>query len=127
MIVRFFLVTAAILAGLSVAIGAFSAHALKDKLSVQALTIFETGARYQMYHALALLLVAVLLSRAGEPPTSLVVAGFAFIAGIALFSGSLYTLSFTGISWLGAIAPIGGVAFMIGWACLAVAGWNFQQ
>lgn len=93
---------------------------------MRSLEIFETGARYQMYHALALLLVALLLTRAEIPPTSLVAAGFAFIVGVALFSGSLYALSFSGIKWLGAIAPLGGVAFMVGWGCLAVAAFSFK-
>ncbi|MCL1467525.1 DUF423 domain-containing protein [Argonema galeatum] len=124
--VKVFLVVASILGGLSVAGGAFAAHALKEKLSDRSLEIFETGARYQMYHALALLLVALLLTRAEIPQTSLVAAGFAFIAGVALFSGSLYALSFSGIKWLGAITPLGGVAFMVGWGCLAVAALSFK-
>lgn len=124
--IRVFLVVASILGGLSVAGGAFAAHALKEKLSERSLEIFETGARYQMYHALALLLVALLLTRAELPQTSLVAAGFAFIAGVVIFSGSLYALSLTGIKWLGAITPLGGVAFMIGWGCLAVAAFSFK-
>lgn len=121
---RFFLVIAALLGGLSVAAGAFAAHALKDKLSERAIEIFDTGARYQMYHALALLLVGVLLSRAEFPQLPLETAGVAFIVGVALFSGSLYALSFTGVKWLGAIAPFGGLALMVGWASLAIAAWS---
>lgn len=117
---------ASILAGLAVAAGAFGAHALKDKLTERAIEIFETAARYQMYHALALLFVALLLTRVETPPAFLNAAGFAFIAGIAIFSGSLYALSLSGIKWLGAITPIGGVAFMIGWGCLAVAAFNLK-
>ncbi|WP_338022512.1 DUF423 domain-containing protein [Argonema antarcticum] len=79
-----------------------------------------------MYHALALLLVALLLTRAEVPQTFLVASGFAFIVGVALFSGSLYALSFSGIKWLGAITPLGGVAFMVGWGCLAVAAFSFK-
>ena len=124
--VRFFLGFAAILAGLSVAAGAFASHALKEKLTERALEIFETGAKYQMYHSLALLLVAVLLSRAEASQTSLIAAGFAFIVGMAIFSGSLYGLSLSGIKWLGAITPLGGVAFLVGWGCLAIAAWNFH-
>lgn len=123
---RIFLAIASILAGLSVAIGAFAAHALRPKLSERAIEIFETGTRYQMYHALALILVALLLSRAETGQSLLVAAGSAFILGVALFSGSLYTLSLTNIKWMGAIAPLGGVAFLVGWGCLAVAAWGFK-
>lgn len=123
---RIFLAIASILAGLSVAAGAFAAHALRQKLSERAMEIFETGARYQMYHALALILVALLLSRAETAQSILVAAGSAFIVGVALFSGSLYALSLTNIKWMGAIAPLGGVAFLVGWGCLAVAAWSFK-
>ncbi len=123
---RIFLATAAIFGGLSVAGGAFASHALKDKLTDRALAIFETGARYQMYHALALLLVALLLSRTQESQTFLVVAGWAFILGTVIFSGSLYALSLTNIKWLGAITPLGGVSYIVGWGCLAVAAWSFK-
>jgi uncharacterized membrane protein YgdD (TMEM256/DUF423 family) len=118
---RIFIAIAAILAGLSVGAGAFASHALKTQLTESAREIFETGAKYQMYHALALLLVAVLLSRAETASNSLIVAGYAFIVGIALFSGSLYALSLSGIKWLGAITPLGGVAFLIGWGAIAIA------
>ena len=124
--VRIFLGIAAILGGLSVAGGAFASHALKEKLSERAIAIFETGARYQMYHALALLMVALLLSRAEAAQSFLVAAGVAFIVGVVIFSGSLYTLSLTDIKWLGAITPLGGAAFIIGWSCLAVAAWSFK-
>ncbi|MGK7935111.1 MAG: DUF423 domain-containing protein [Xenococcaceae cyanobacterium] len=123
---RFFLSIAAILAGLSVAGGAFASHALKERLSERALAIFETGSRYQMYHALALLAIGLLLSRSEVAPTLLNTAGFAFIAGVVLFSGSLYALSLSGIKWLGAVAPLGGVAFLVGWGCLALAAWSFK-
>ncbi len=126
LLTRVFLTVAATLAGLAVAAGAFASHALKDRLTERALEIFETAARYQMYHALALFLVAVLLSRLESVPPTLAVAGYAFIAGIALFSGSLYALSFTGINWLGAVTPLGGVAFLVGWGCVAIAAWRFQ-
>ena len=123
---KLFLSIAAILAGLSVAGGAFASHALKEKLSDRALEIFETGSKYQMYHALALLAIGLLLSRSEVAPTLLNTAGFAFIAGIVLFSGSLYALSLSGIKWLGAITPLGGVAFLVGWGCLALAAWSFK-
>jgi uncharacterized membrane protein YgdD (TMEM256/DUF423 family) len=124
--VQVFMAIAAVLGGLSVAGGAFAAHALKAHLSEQALQTFETGARYQMYHALALLLVTLLLSRAEAGQGTLITAGIAFIIGVFLFSGSLYTLSLSGIKWMGAIAPLGGVAFMVGWGCLAIAALSFR-
>lgn len=124
--IRIFLVVAAILGGLSVAGGAFASHALKEKLSERALEIFETGARYQMYHALALLLVALLLTRTEPLSVTLIASGVAFILGVVLFSGSLYALSLTGIKLLGAITPLGGVAFLVGWGCLAVAAFSFK-
>jgi len=129
---RIFLAIAAILGGLAVAAGAFASHALKEKLTERALEIFETGARYQMYHALALLLVALLCNSGLQtlpyeaPPPTLVTAGIAFIVGVVIFSGSLYALSLTGIKWLGAITPLGGAAFLVGWGCLAVAAWSFK-
>ena len=95
---------------LAVAAGAFAAHALKTRLDTDALQIFETGARYQMYHALAMALAA--LVSAGR-------AAIAFLGGIVLFSGSLYLLALTGITVLGAITPIGGLCFIVGWAILA--------
>ena len=123
---RIFMAIASILAGLAVAGGAFASHALREKLTERALEIFETGTRYQMYHSLALLLVAVLLSRAEASQTLLISSGSAFLVGIALFSGSLYALSLSGIKWLGAIAPLGGAAFLVGWSCLAIAAFNYK-
>ncbi|MDY6937346.1 MAG: DUF423 domain-containing protein [Cyanobacteriota bacterium] len=123
---KIFIAIAAILGALSVASGAFASHALKEQISERSLAIFETGARYQMYHALALLLVALLLTRLEVVPTTLVTSGISFIVGVLLFSGSLYALSLTGIKWLGAVTPLGGVAFLIGWGCLAISAWNFN-
>lgn len=119
--VQLFLAIAAVFGGLSVAGGAFAAHALRNTLSDRALEVFETGARYQMYHALALLLVALLLSRAESAQALITTSGVAFIIGVVIFSGSLYALSLSGIKWLGAIAPLGGLSFIVGWACLAIA------
>jgi uncharacterized membrane protein YgdD (TMEM256/DUF423 family) len=93
-------------------------------LSDRALDIFETANRYQMYHALALLGVAILLSRAEVPQPLLTTSAIALLVGIFIFSGSLYALSLTGIKWLGAVAPIGGLAFMVGWACLSIAAFK---
>jgi uncharacterized membrane protein YgdD (TMEM256/DUF423 family) len=118
---QFFLTIAAIFGGLSVAGGAFGAHALREKISERSLEIFDTGARYQMYHAIALLLVAILMSRLETPPTALLVSGWLFIIGVVIFSGSLYALSLTGIKSLGAVAPLGGLALMAAWGALAVA------
>lgn len=123
---RVFFMLAAVLGGLAVAAGAFASHALKEKLAERSLEVFETAARYQMYHALALLLVAILLNRAEAAQSLLTSAGVAFIIGVLLFCGSLYTLSLSGIKILGAVAPLGGLAFIIGWACLAVAAWSYK-
>lgn len=123
---QFFLAIAAIFGGFAVAAGAFGSHALREQLSDRAMEIFETGARYQMYHALALLAVGILLSQAKVPPVTLPIAGYAFIAGTLIFSGSLYALSISGIKWLGAIAPFGGTFLMLGWVCLAIAAFKYQ-
>jgi uncharacterized membrane protein YgdD (TMEM256/DUF423 family) len=121
---RFFLMAAALFAGLSIGAGAFASHTLRDRLTERSLEIFETAARYQMYHALALLFVAVLLSRGNS--LSLRVAGVAFMVGIVIFSGSLYALSVSDVKILGAVTPIGGVAFIVGWINVAIAAWNLK-
>lgn len=109
----------ALLAGLAVAAGAFGAHGLRAVLSPADLTTFETAARYQMYHGLALVAAAWVAERwPGRLPG---IAAWCFIAGILLFSGSLYALVLSGVRVLGAITPLGGVAFLAGWACLALA------
>jgi uncharacterized membrane protein YgdD (TMEM256/DUF423 family) len=125
--IQLFLTIAAILGGTSVAAGAFGAHALREKISDRSLEIFDTGTRYQMYHALALLLVAVLLSRTtSSPHPTLIASGWLFIIGTVIFSGSLYALSLTGIKYLGAVAPLGGLALMVGWGILAIAAANLK-
>jgi uncharacterized membrane protein YgdD (TMEM256/DUF423 family) len=104
---------------ISVVAGAFGAHALRARLSTDLLAVFETGARYQMYHALGLFVAAWAMTRWPGPwPTR---AGWLFVAGTVLFSGSLYGLALSGIRWLGAVTPFGGVAFLAGWACLVMA------
>lgn len=124
---QIFLSIGAIFGGLSVAGGAFASHALREKISDRSLEIFETAARYQMYHALALLLVALLLGIYQQsPPPTLLASGWLFIIGIALFSGSLYALSLTNVKILGAIAPLGGAAFIAGWGALAFAAWSLK-
>jgi uncharacterized membrane protein YgdD (TMEM256/DUF423 family) len=124
---RLFVLLGAISGFLSVAAGAFGAHALKRRIADDLLAVFETGARYEMYHALALLLVGALLSRApaGSPPSgSLRTAGWLFLVGTLLFSGSLYALALSGVRRLGAITPLGGLAFLGGWLLLALAAWD---
>lgn len=113
-----FAVAGAVAAGLAVAAGAFGAHALKARLSPEMLAVFETAARYQMYHGLAL--VALGLYNGPRPCRTLQAAGWLFVAGIAVFSGSLYTLALGGARWWGAVTPVGGVLFLAGWTCLAV-------
>lgn len=113
---RTWLALGSILAFLAVAGGAFGAHLLRDRLDETALATFETAVRYQMYHALALLAVGLLAGR-GLPGVTL--SGWLFVAGIVLFSGSLYLLTFTGVRQFGAITPFGGGAFLAGWVVLA--------
>ena len=110
----------AVLGGLGVIAGAFGAHGLREYMDERARDVFETAARYQMYHALALLAVG-LLGMLGRGGTSLTIAGWSFLIGTLIFSGTLYGLSLSGIRWLGALTPIGGVALIVGWLALAVA------
>jgi uncharacterized membrane protein YgdD (TMEM256/DUF423 family) len=118
---RVFLVLAAVSGMLAVAAGAFGAHALRERLSADLLGTFQTAATYQMYHALALLGVGILLARFSTDGSAwLTAAGWLFVAGTLLFSGSLYALALTETRWLGAITPLGGVAFLLGWLALAV-------
>ena len=119
---RTFAVLGAISAGLAVAAGAFAAHALRARLDPALLAVFETGARYQMYHALALLAAAAAWPRWSGP--WLRAAGWLFVAGTVLFCGSLYALALTGVRGLGALTPLGGLAFLAGWACFAVGAWR---
>jgi uncharacterized membrane protein YgdD (TMEM256/DUF423 family) len=116
---RLFFGLGALLATLAVAAGAFGAHALRARLPAEHLAIFETAAGYQMYHALALFAVAWATTR--WPGSLPVYAGWLFILGAIVFSGSLYLLALTGVRWWGAVTPIGGVAFLAGWVCLLLA------
>lgn len=116
---RTFLLVGAALGFLGVAFGAFGAHALRARLSPEMLGVFETGVRYQMYHVFAVLIVAVAIGNLGNARL-LVAAGWLFTAGILVFSGSLYALALTGIRTLGAITPIGGLLFLLGWVVLIV-------
>ena len=117
-----FLMLGSILAGLGVAAGAFGAHALKEILDVPMLQAFETATRYVMYHAFGLCIVSWAIDR--YPEQGLEKSGWFFIAGILLFSGSLYVVSLAGIRWMGAVTPIGGLAFMIGWLFLGWGVWR---
>jgi uncharacterized membrane protein YgdD (TMEM256/DUF423 family) len=114
-----FLLLGAVAAFLAVALGAFGAHGLRGRLSPEMLAVFETGVRYHMYHALALLLVGLIMGRMSG--WLIQTAAWCFVAGILLFSGSLYALALSGVTMLGAVTPLGGLAFLAGWACLAFA------
>jgi uncharacterized membrane protein YgdD (TMEM256/DUF423 family) len=126
----------AVIGFLAVALGAFGAHSLKDRLEAGKMTaVYQTGASYQMVHALAITAVG-LLGVAGVRNKALSVAGWAFLAGVILFSGSLYALAISGVTKLGMVTPFGGLAFLAGWAALAVgatppkqanATWNHAQ
>lgn len=109
----------AVLAFLSVALGAFGAHGLRSRVSPDLLVTFETGARYQMYHALALVLVGILASYLNSPLLNW--SARLFLAGVLLFSGSLYLLVLTDVKAFGAVTPIGGLCFMAGWILMALA------
>lgn len=119
---RIFFLIGALSAFVGVAAGAFGAHGLKSRLGEDLLAVFETGVRYQMYHALGLFAAAWAASR--WPGGLTTAGGWLFVAGTVIFSGSLYALSLTGQRWLGAITPIGGLAFLAGWLCLAAACWK---
>lgn len=117
---RILLALGSLLAFLAVGAGAFAAHGLRARLAPEMLAIFETAARYQMYHALGVLVVAWYLPRW----PSVAAAGWLFIVGVLVFSGSLYLLALTGQRWLGALTPIGGLCFLAGWAVLAWGAWR---
>lgn len=107
---------------IGVALGAFGAHALKTRLPQDLFEIFEVGVRYQMYHAFGLIAIAWAIGR--WPGVSFTAAGWCFVVGTVVFSGSLYTLSLTGIRWMGAVTPFGGLAFLAGWMLLAWKSWK---
>lgn len=117
--IRLFAALGALSAFIAVAAGGFGAHALRSRLSTDLLQAFETAARYQMYHALALFAVAWVLTRWTSPAGT--AAGWLFVTGTILFSGSLYALALTGQRSLGVVTPFGGLAFLAGWICLGVA------
>ena len=117
-----FLMIGAILAGAGVAAGAFGAHALKEILDAPMLQVFETATRYLMYHAFGLCIVSLAMDR--YPEQRLEKSGWLFLIGILLFSGSLYAVSLAGIRWLGAITPVGGLTFIVGWILLGWGVWR---
>ncbi|TVP54363.1 MAG: DUF423 domain-containing protein [Gemmatimonadales bacterium] len=121
---RVFLVIAAAYGFVAVALGAFAAHGLQDRMEERALEVMEIGVRYQMTHALALLAVSLLLLR--EPSAWLTASGWSFTVGVIFFSGALYLLASTGIGRFGAVAPIGGILFLAGWVLLAIGGWTLM-
>jgi len=120
---RLFITLGAINGLLAVALGAFAAHGLKARLDAPMLAVFQTSVHYQMIHALALVLIGII---AQTLPTSrpLRRAGWALLTGIIVFCGSLYLMAVSGLTWLGAITPLGGTAFLIGWGLLAWAAWH---
>lgn len=122
---KFFILSGAILGLLGVALGAFGAHALRATLTASGrLDTFETAVKYQFYHAIALVLIGILLQQFGSNPATARLLGWAgnsMLGGVLIFSGSLYVLCATGITWLGAITPIGGVLMIVGWALVAIA------
>jgi uncharacterized membrane protein YgdD (TMEM256/DUF423 family) len=121
---RTFFMIGSILSGIAVATGAFGAHGLKNLVSAQALETWDKAVRYQMYHGLALLVLAWALTHWPEQAKLLGIGGWLFLAGTILFSGSLYVLVLSGVKWLGAITPLGGVAFVAGWLYLVIAAWR---
>lgn len=118
---RWLIVAGAGFATLAVMLGAFAAHGLRPVLDTYSLGLVETAARYQMYHAIALVITGIIATNRHCSPRWSKLAATAFVLGILLFSGSLYVLALSGIKWLGAITPIGGVAFILGWCALIVA------
>ncbi len=120
---RTFFLIGSLLGSISVALGAFGAHALRDRIEASLLANYQTGVSYMFYHTLALFIVVLALTR--WPGSSQAVwAGWLFVIGIVIFSGSLFLMAFTGMRWLGAITPIGGVAFIAGWLLLAWTAWQ---
>lgn len=123
---RFFLITAAISGFLAVVIGAFAAHGLKQILTADSIEIVKTGVSYQMYHALALMLIALWISHKPATP-GLKAGGLAFILGSLLFSGSLYALALDAPRWIGPVTPLGGLCFLFGWLFLMTAAWRTKS
>lgn len=123
---RYYLCAAAISGLLAVVLGAFGAHSLRDQLGADLLAVYQTGVQYHFYHTLGLLAVALLMLQWRESQL-LRWSGNLFIAGLVIFSGSLYLLAATGERWLGAVTPVGGVAFIVSWLLLAVFAWKVAR
>ncbi|GAB7389375.1 DUF423 domain-containing protein [Bacillaceae bacterium] len=121
---KVFIILGSLNAFLSIALGAFGAHGLKSVLPPERLAVYETGVEYHMLHSLALILVAVLSDKLGNGKSLAKASGWLIFAGILLFSGSLYVLTFTGAGMWGIVTPFGGVAFLLGWLSLALAAWK---
>lgn len=121
---RPFFIIASLLGFLGVATGAFGAHVLRDSLSLSQQEIFETAVRYHLYHTFALIVAAWALEKYEQQ--YFVKAGWLFVAGVALFSGSLYILVITGQQWLGAVTPVGGLALLAGWLYLGAGFWRLR-
>lgn len=121
---KLFFIIGSILAGLAVATGAFGAHGLQNLVTPERLETWDKAVRYQIYHALALLLLAWAITHWPEQAKLLSAGGWLFLAGVVLFSGSLYLLVLSEVTILGAITPLGGVAFVAGWLCLIIAVWR---
>lgn len=119
---RLFFITASIMGLLAVVFGAFGAHLLKAHLGADQLATYEIGVRYQMYHTFALLAVGLAYTR--WPGKALIASGWLFIIGTVLFSGSLYVLSLTGMRWVVVVTPLGGLAFLAAWLCMAWSVWR---
>jgi uncharacterized membrane protein YgdD (TMEM256/DUF423 family) len=120
---KLFITLASLSGMLAVVLGAFGAHALRSKLDAYSLGVWETAVQYHFYHSLAMLAVGIIAL--SQPQTAMLKAsGWLFLLGIVVFSGSLYLLAISGVRWLGAITPLGGLAFIAGWACLAATGWK---
>ena len=114
--------TGALLCGLGVVLGAFGAHGLRDRLATDMLTVFETGVRYHLIHGIGLIVVAWATSR--WPNQWVESAGWLFVVGIVIFSGSLYVLAISGMRWLGAVTPVGGLCLILGWVVLAIGSYR---
>ena len=121
---KVFIILGSLNAFLAVALGAFGAHGLQNKLTEQMLATYETGVKYHMMHALGLILIGI-ISRYTSGSVLINWSGWLICAGIVLFSGSLYLLSISGIRWLGAVTPLGGLSFLAGWLLLAVAAFKY--
>lgn len=121
---RWVFVIGCVCAGVGVAAGAFGAHMLKGSLDQAMLAVYDTATRYQMYHAFAMVLSGVIVRISGD--TAAAKAGWLFLAGMVLFSGSLYGVSLLGIRWLGAVTPVGGTLFITGWGMLAWSVWRWR-